>query len=95
MQTITAAQLREIADAAELDFDDVRVSYSGRGMFGERCVGFVHVGAATAIGAGLGAVLGLDATKRLRAASDSMGRSTITYFPGLQLAEGDTWDAED
>ena len=64
----------------------VRGSYSGRGMFGETCAGFVTSNE-FALGVDLGRLLGEDADKLTRKTrTDSMGRSdTIVYFPGVSL----------
>lgn len=47
--TVTSSQLMAAADAADTDYDAVRADYSGRGMFGERCVGFVGTDAEAAV----------------------------------------------
>jgi len=87
--TITRSQIQELTDAIGDDDDlDVRENYSGRGMYGATCVGFVHDCSAFALGVALGAILGDDALE-LRAESDSMGRSEITYFRNLVIATDD------
>lgn len=69
--------LRDIADDTGGDF---REDYSGRGMYGEECVGIVtdtpmHV-------------IEEAAEKGIRGAKqDSMGKRTIVYWPSLKIQE--------
>ena len=85
--TITRDQLQQITDTLGDDDDfSVREDYSGRGMFDATCVGFVHDCSAFELGVAIGAILG-DNALDLRARTDSMGRSTITYFPNLAIAD--------
>ncbi len=94
---ITAAQLTAILDSLTEEGDevDVRVEYSGRGMYDTTCVGFVGDGALEyALGRTMHQVLGEDALDAGYPRTDSMGRSTIVYFPRLQLAEGETFSEE-
>ena len=87
--TITRDQLQQISDTLGNDDDfSVREDYSGRGMMNATCVGFVHDCSAFELGVAIGAVLGDDALD-LRARTDSMGRSTITYFTNLTIAADD------
>lgn len=84
--------LRETCD--EVGVADVRFDYSGRGMFGRTCFGFV--GSVRDLAAffyalgketdeesddGLGELMAND----LRV--DDMGRESIFYFPGLELSD--------
>jgi hypothetical protein len=55
------------------------VSYSGRGMYGEKCVG-VRVGSAIEAGE-LTAVVGH------RPTTDSMGMGVIAYWPAISWVE--------
>jgi hypothetical protein len=86
--------------AADVDMEKgLRKDYSGRGMYGEKCWGFVsdattlakvflHLGVNAGRGSG-----GVNATMvaglATRLESDSMGRSVIWYFPGVSFIEGD------
>lgn len=74
-----------------LDEVDVRTDYSGRGMYGETCLGLVVDKPDILVGLALGQVLDqIDADPFevvSRARTDNMGRSTIIYFPGVTLAE--------
>ena len=99
---ITRDQLDDIFDAAGLyetdedargDWDSdviaVRENYSGRGMYGNKCLGFVVSSHATAyrLMVGMTAVLGADDASQIArsAQTDSMGRDMIVYFPGVTL----------
>jgi hypothetical protein len=100
--TITREQLADILDTAELyeaiDTDEpelarvsVRADYSGRGMYGTKCLGFTvsaHA-ASMRIAVAMGAVLGTDEAREIvsHAATDSMSRDMIVYFPGLTLSD--------
>lgn len=78
--------------------DFIRETYSGRGMGGTHCVGFVidphHV---AAVGAALAVVLnndevenrGLLAEMMSRPCLDNMGLDVILYFPGTTVANED------
>lgn len=75
--------------------------YSGRGMYGETCFGFVVEGSALAGYASFIQELAdlqtnleeirtvLEWVTDVR--SDSLGLSTIVYFPNLQIGEPDFW----
>lgn len=67
----------------------VRGDYSGRGMFGEKCAGFVcNYGSLVSLGVELHQLMGDDAIDvAAKATTDSMGRDTIVYFPGVQLED--------
>ena len=88
-------QLRRIADTAEIDRDHVRIDYSGRFMYGERCVGFDLDDAAetmllgAAIFKELPNELAVDMINNVR--QDNMGMGIIVYFPGFQC---DEWEGE-
>lgn len=73
-------------------------SYSGRGMFGARCVSVVLQSghSAARFGLTLGARLGADAAS-LRPEEDSLGTGTVVYFPREEWPEGrpDPRDHED
>jgi len=93
-----ASGLYETDEQAERDYDwgdndsdavEIREDYSGRGMYGTKCLGFVVSSQRTAyrLMVGLAAVLGTDEASDIarRAQSDSMGRDMIVYFPGVTL----------
>jgi hypothetical protein len=100
---ITRDQLETICDHADLDPDvSIRTDYSGRGMYGDLCVGFTVSGPQGLIklGAGIqrliseaeegvGTALDSDVERKLLegASTDNMGHDTIVYFPGVQLAQ--------
>lgn len=85
--TITYQQLTDIAYEAGIDTDNIRVGYSGRGMFGKSCVAFDLDSNADLLdlGAALLTVGGTDLfdTFRSRASLDSMGYGIVIYFPGI------------
>jgi hypothetical protein len=82
----------EIASIAGLDQDAIHSNYSGRGMYGAECIGFVIDGsigsAAMRLGIALNIVLGEEKATDLvdRVKSDNMGLGTILYFPGVKIA---------
>jgi hypothetical protein len=101
LRSLTTDDLHEISDLLNLDGDDVRKEYRGRGMYGSSCVGFVvEPGDVVAVGAALVATLVrnvdpdnlddvLDDAVGLarRACVDSMGVQAIVYFPGITVAD--------
>ena len=88
----------EVVSMRATEFD-VRANYSGRGMYGKNCIGFVIDSDPMFFVMGLGVILAdmenaddlftvddqLFGWYDLRVASDSMGMSTIVYFPNLSL----------
>lgn len=80
---------------AEIDPDNIREDYSGRGMYGEMCLGVTHESPADLLRlfANLGEMTGTDGFTLQdkvwqlagAARSDNMGYDTITYFPGWKL----------
>lgn len=83
-------ELLDALDSVGADCE-IRADYSGRAMFGDECFGIVHNGADVLIGVAFACLIGDDylvAAELAQAArTDSMGRSTITYFPGWTLAK--------
>jgi len=73
----------------DIDAISIREGYSGRGMYGGTCLGIVVSSQRTAFRliACMAEVLGLDTTLDItrKAATDSMGRDMIVYFPGVTL----------
>lgn len=76
-----------------------RASYSGRGMYGSECVGFTTsdysgAGDLAKFVLAVSQALGTDVAVQIADATrtDSMGRGTIYYFPGV-VAED--WDLDE
>lgn len=82
---LTVDQVNDILDNADLAYEAFTNSYSGRGMYGDRCVGFdvdslTELGTlAIAIHEVLGDTLGRDMVENAR--TDNMGLGYIIYFP--------------
>lgn len=91
MSTITEDQLDSLRSFLDIEDDDVRRDYSGRGMYGESCIGFVIDIPDVSLGVALCAVLGESIAVDMArdAQADSMGRSTIVYFPGWKVEVDD------
>lgn len=90
MTAITTEQVARITSLAELDDASPTSAYSGRYMYGDRCVGWDLDTTADILrlGAAITTVMGDDAPGMLGdATSDSMGRGTIVYFPGWTCDE--------
>ena len=85
MARLTRLEYERVADEASyLGLEDVREDYSGRGMFGERCFGIVAESLEEVIPIlrkALGDTQALDLLEAM--STDSMGRDTIYYFPGV------------
>ena len=89
--TMTRSDLEELCDDAGVE--DVRFDYSGRGMFGRTCFGFVGSVRDLAtffyrLGLVTDEVEGDDGTGEELARAlrmDDMGLQTIFYFPGLEV----------
>lgn len=95
MATITRDQANELVQALDLEQDDLRTDYSGRGMYGDECFGLIIDVPDLIVGVAMRDVFGEDAWDIARAArTDSMGRSTIVYFPGWKVEDEDTDDDE-
>lgn len=93
MRTVSELLVRVIEDHAEIRHD-----YSGRGMFGEKCFGFVVENPEAAIAEIQADINGIYEPEELRqefsellqhSRRDSMGFDTILYFPGYQTTETD------
>lgn len=96
--------LKNICDA-DPDSYSLYKDYSGRGMYGKKCVG-VTCGSAMKLAAAVmeecaGLVGDEDfdmseiADDFRRASTDSMGRDMIVYFPGVEWEGEDEDDGED
>jgi hypothetical protein len=80
-------------------------SYSGRGMYGDKCVGVTINGGMSSfrLGAAIAYALvessnsddpssDVEELTRLRVCEDSMGHGAIVYFPGVKWPENDNED---
>lgn len=82
-KVIARADLEEAAINAGIDVEQIRTGYSGRGMFGRKCIGLVW----DSPDEYADFVYELQQITDIRlsgAAQDNMGRSMITYWPGYQ-----------
>jgi hypothetical protein len=83
-------QLRNITSRYNDDFDNVRTDYSGRGMFGDVCLGidldrrndfnFIFSDVSKEMSEDFAGALGL------RLTWDNMGLGWIAYFPGIKVS---------
>lgn len=88
--TLTFQAILDALSMAGIDEDDFRDDYSGRGMYGKTCFGIVGTASDFAL---FCAAVGWCAREALmndwdwvgNVRSDSMGRSTIWYWPGVQV----------
>lgn len=99
--TIDAEIVREALDNAGLDYSAFRFDYSGRGMYGDNCIGLVGsdgdaIKFCAYLAKALDAAEVLDFDSAIEdlanARSDSMGLSGITYWPHMAV---DSWEGED
>ena len=74
---------RGAACAADLGGEAVRPEYSGRAMYGATCLGIVHDSLDQLID--FVVAMAEDGVSLRGARQDSMGHSTITYWPGVQV----------
>lgn len=86
-KTLTYDQLSDIAAAVD---GKVHLEYSGRGMYGSRCVG-ISCGFSQFMKIGVLAVdvVGEETANLMasKATCDSLGRDTIIYFPGFTCSD--------
>lgn len=101
--TIARELIETTCDTAAIDRDEITNTYSGRGMYGERCFGVtVAPRAMPRFLVTLGSTLTDLAHQRnqpgptelatdlaFAATTDSMGREVIVYFPGWALTDTD------
>ena len=80
----------------------LRTHYSGRGMYGQSCIGFVTDLSPFSLGLELALFLDrenksemIDTFSRARVNQDSMGLSSIIYFPSIQAEEQDEDDEDE
>ena len=91
--------LKEFANEYDCE---LRTGYSGRGMYGKSCIGFVTDLSSFSLGLELALFLNredrtemVDAFSQTRVNEDSMGLSSIIYFPSIQAEEQDDEDEYD
>jgi hypothetical protein len=85
-KTITLAEAEQISDAADLDSEAIRSDYSGRGMYGQECLGFTYSTDTDLLylGAALSAHFDGDIPS---CRTDSLGMGGIVYFPSLTVVD--------
>lgn len=98
MATITQSTIQEL----DQYFDDVRTDYSGRGMFGKECLAVVTDESAWTLRGEIQEILdgldptdatnddlqdGLEALLDREPRQDSMGLSTVYYWPNVQVED--------
>lgn len=90
----------EVLSSIACDFS-ARTDYSGRGMYGNTCIGFVIDANPIYLAMGIGSILrDMENNEELvdvdgnyfgwydlRVETDSMGLSSILYFPNLSIAD--------
>jgi hypothetical protein len=84
---ISAEQLEDVM--TQLDVE-VRTDYSGRGMYGDKCLAIVgDLRDLLRFAAELTQAIGVEDANDIlgRVRSDSMGLSSVYYFPGAGVAE--------
>ncbi len=92
--TISNVLLKELAQEVE---GNARADYSGRGMYGDNCVGIV-VSDLLELGAALSRIV---EDEELRdelisnSRTDSMGYDTIVYWPRVTCSDADEDEDED
>ncbi len=89
----------KIIDAARNEGWPVR-RYSGRGMYGDSCVGIVVDRRRSPVALGLSLARALDeadaaALERVRVSQDSLGLDAIVYWEGLAWPEGEDEDEDE
>jgi hypothetical protein len=90
MRIIDRSVLLDAAYEAEIMEDDLRLDYSGRGMYGDKCVGIVVEDPSALIEFVLAlADSGTDTSWLRNVRMDSMGMSTIYYWPSVSVKEDD------
>jgi len=102
-------QVALILDLIEdTEYEGIHYDYSGRGMYGSTCLGVTTCSPAGVPGAVVaraarrladldeaGLTLVSLADLLARASQDSMGMSTIIYWPGLKTEATCTWDEDE
>jgi hypothetical protein len=89
--------VRNAVESIELSIDDLYLEYSGRAMFGAKCLGFVGtLGDAIHFVVALAEVLDDgDLSWVQDARSDQMGRSMIYYWPSIRVINIPSFDEDD
>jgi hypothetical protein len=92
MTVLTAEQVDLLEDfCSDQGIEDLYKDYSGRCMYGKQCIGFVSDQNPFDLGIALAQFLRnednelLDAFENAGAKMDSMGLSTIVYFPSISI----------
>lgn len=83
---LTVEQVEDICDNLDLEYSSFTNTYSGRGMYGNMCIGWDldHLSELASLGIALAEILGdagHDIARSVR--TDSMGRGYIAYFPDV------------
>jgi len=79
-----------VANQMEIHVERIDVDYSGRGMFGEICTGFVCADSTDAYTiANRVRALSAKAGHAVCASCDSMGMQFIVYCPSLGISDGE------
>lgn len=86
MIVLTEEQEERLRDAAEEYGVTFRDNYSGRGMYGDSCIGFVFdSGHMHGVTMALIDALGIDLANEITTSrTDNMGLDTIIYYPGVK-----------
>ena len=89
--------LENFADDNDVSFT---TSYSGRGMYGKKCIGFTcdnPIGFCMELALFLARDEEEDLAESMatRSTTDNMGRSTVVYFPGIQAAKESDFSEDD
>ena len=96
MSNLTVDEMEKLEELAENMEASLYPDYSGRGMYGSKCVGIVTQEAADMLllGVELAEALGLDRAREMaqNASWDSMGRGQIIYFRRFEAP--DAWLTE-
>jgi len=98
MTTLSKEQLTDLRDFCDEYDYDLREQYSGRGMYRKNCIGFVTDDSPFTIAMNLTAFLRaeneqgsdcelIDIFTNTGVRTDSMGKSSIIYFPAISKEE--------
>lgn len=96
MRTLDRSQLLDALEAAGLDEQHLYEGYSGRAMYGDECFGIVGSDADyTMFVATVGSHFDDWGDWLHGVRSDSMGLSTIWYWPGVTVEKGEDDDVDE
>jgi len=100
--TLTTEQLNAVQDFAEHIDVDIRCNYSGRGMFGRNCIGFITDMQPFTLAMDMAEYAADDddfpiaAFRNAGPSVDDMGMSGIIYFPSISIEDDvETLDGTD